>query len=89
MRATWVQSALAVTAFKETPRPRSPDASAAATFALMKRLEASQHEYAEVAHDLRGLIGTYQAELKHSSNRLDDIARLLRVGFRLNERNRE
>jgi signal transduction histidine kinase len=60
-----------------------------AAAALMKRLEASQHEYAEVAHDLRALIGTYQAELKHSSNRLDDIARLLRVGFRLNERNRE
>ena len=60
-----------------------------AAAALMKRLEASQHEYAEVAIDLRALIGTYQAELKHSSNRLDDIARLLRVGFRLNERNRE
>ena len=60
-----------------------------AAAALMKRLEASQHEYAEVAIDLRALIGTYQAELKHSSNRLDDIARLLRVGFRLNERNRQ
>ena len=60
-----------------------------AAAALMKRLEASQHEYAEVAIDLRALIVTYQAELKHSSNRLDDIARLLRVGFRLNERNWE
>ena len=60
-----------------------------AAAALMKRLEASQHEYAEVAIDLRALISTYQAELKHSSHRLDDIARLLRVGFRLNERNRQ
>ena len=58
---------------------------------LLEQLWRDGYDYAKAGVVLSDFydIGTYQAELKHSSNRLDDIARLLRVGFRLNERNRE
>jgi len=52
---------------------------------LVKKLDSSQQKYEETADQLAEVLGQYQAEMRHNSDALEDIVRLLQAGFRLTE----
>jgi hypothetical protein len=59
-----------------------------AAAALVKRLDASQAQYAQTASQLNDVLGEYRAEMQRNSDVLADIAQLLRQGFRLSGEDR-
>ena len=54
-----------------------------AAAALVKRLDASQSQYAETAHQLNDVLTAYRDEMRNHSRSLAEITELLRDGFRL------
>ena len=56
-----------------------------AAAALVKRLDASQAQYAEVADELKELLVSYRDEMQRSSASLEQMIDLLREGFRLQD----
>ena len=54
-----------------------------AAAALVKRLDASQAQYAEVADELKELLSSYRDEMQRNSGALEQMIELLREGFRL------
>ena len=57
-----------------------------AAAALVKRLDASQSQYAETANQLNEVLGAYRDEMHQHSSRLGEITELLRDGFRLRDK---
>ena len=49
----------------------------------MKRLDASQAQYAEVADELKELLSSYRDEMQRNNGALEQMIELLREGFRL------
>ena len=56
-----------------------------AAAALVKRLDASQAQYAEVADELKELLASYRDEMQRNSSALEQMIELLREGFRLQD----
>ena len=56
-----------------------------AAAALVKRLDASQSQYAETADQLNDVLTAYRDEMRKHSTRLAEITELLRDGFRLRD----
>jgi len=56
-----------------------------AAAALVKRLDASQSQYAETADQLNDVLTAYRDEMRKHSTRLTEITELLRDGFRLRD----
>jgi len=54
-----------------------------AAAALVKRLDASQAQYAEVADELKELLSSYRDEMQRNNGALEQMIELLREGFRL------
>jgi hypothetical protein len=54
-----------------------------AAAALVKRLDASQSQYAETANQLNDVLTAYRDEMRNHSKSLAEITELLRDGFRL------
>ena len=54
-----------------------------AAAALVKRLDASQSQYAETANQLNDVLTAYRDEMRNHSRSLAEITELLRDGFRL------
>jgi len=54
-----------------------------AAAALVKRLDASQSQYAETANQLNDVLTAYRDEMRNHSTSLAEITELLRDGFRL------
>ncbi|MBL10849.1 MAG: hypothetical protein CL402_10115 [Acidiferrobacteraceae bacterium] len=53
--------------------------------ALVKRLDASQGQYAETANQLNEVLAAYRDEMRQHSKGLSEITELLRDGFRLRD----
>ncbi|HCF73819.1 MAG TPA: hypothetical protein DES72_08675, partial [Gammaproteobacteria bacterium] len=56
-----------------------------AAAALVKRLDASQAQYADVADELKDLLSSYRDEMQRNSAALEKMIELLREGFRLHQ----